>query len=330
MYLVNIQNFIIARFFYIKNMENNIDRRSFLKNLAIVGAAFTLKMKGGMEVFAQTASGAADLVAVMGGEPEAMFKRAIEEMGGIDKFVKRGQKIVVKPNIGWDKTPELAANTNPLLIKEIVSQCIAAGAKEVVVFDNTCDNWKRSYATSGIEAAAKAAGAKVIPADDKSYYTEVSLPQGKKLKSMKLHKAILDCDAWINVPILKHHGGANMSIAMKNLMGIIWDRKIFHISNLQQCIADVCTLQKKPVLNVVDAYRVLKANGPRGRSVEDVVLSKALFISQDMVAVDTAATKFFNQIREMPLDDVKHIEHGQELKLGTMDIDKLNVKRIRL
>jgi len=301
-----------------------------LKNLAIVGAAFTLKMKGGMEVFAQTASGAADLVAVMGGEPEAMFKRAIEEMGGIDKFVKRGQKIVVKPNIGWDKTPELAANTNPLLIKEIVSQCIAAGAKEVVVFDNTCDNWKRSYATSGIEAAAKAAGAKVIPADDKSYYTEVSLPQGKKLKSMKLHKAILDCDAWINVPILKHHGGANMSIAMKNLMGIIWDRKIFHISNLQQCIADVCTLQKKPVLNVVDAYRVLKANGPRGRSVEDVVLSKALFISQDMVAVDTAATKFFNQIREMPLDDVKHIEHGQELKLGTMDIDKLNVKRIRL
>ena len=330
MYLVNIQNFIIARFFYIKNMENNIDRRSFLKNLAIVGAAFTLKMKGGMEVFAQTASGAADLVAVMGGEPEAMFKRAIEEMGGIDKFVKRGQKIVVKPNIGWDKTPELAANTNPLLIKEIVSQCIAAGAKEVVVFDNTCDNWKRSYATSGIEAAAKAAGAKVIPADDKSYYSEVSLPQGKKLKSMKLHKAILDCDAWINVPILKHHGGANMSIAMKNLMGIIWDRKIFHISNLQQCIADVCTLQKKPVLNVVDAYRVLKANGPRGRSVEDVVLSKALFISQDMVAVDTAATKFFNQIREMPLDDVKHIEHGQELKLGTMDIDKLNVKRIRL
>jgi len=311
-------------------MEDNIDRRSFLKNLAIVGAAFTLKMKGGMEVFAQTASGAADLVAVMGGEPEAMFKRAIEEMGGIGKFVKRGQKIVVKPNIGWDKTPELAANTNPQLIKEIVSQCIAAGAKEVVVFDNTCDNWKKSYTTSGIEAAAKSAGAKVIPADDKSYYTEVSLPQGKKLKSMKLHKAILDCDAWINVPILKQHGGANMSISMKNLMGIIWDRKIFHVSNLQQCIADVCTLQKKPVLNVVDAYRVLKSNGPRGKSVEDVVLSKALFMSQDMVAVDTAATKFFNQIREMPLDDVKHIEHGQELKLGTMDIDKLSVKRIKL
>jgi len=316
-------------------MENNVDRRGFLKTLAVVGAAFTLKMKGGMDVFAQTmpdiqTGKAVDLVAVMGGEPEAMFKKAIEEMGGISKFVKRGHRVVVKPNIGWDKTPELAANTNPLLVAEIVRQCIAAGAKEVVVFDNTCDNWKKCYANSGIEAAAKAAGAKMLPADDKSYYTEVSLPKGVKLKDMKVHKAILDCDVWINVPILKHHGGANMSISMKNLMGIIWDRKIFHINNLQQCIADVCTLEKKPVLNVVDAYRVLKANGPRGRSVEDAVLSKALFISQDMVAVDTAATKFFSQIREMPLSDVKHLEHGERLKLGTMDIDKLNVKRIRI
>jgi uncharacterized protein (DUF362 family) len=316
-------------------MENNIDRRSFFKKLAIVGAAFTLKMKGGMDVFAQTANnaqtkGTIDLVAVMGGEPDAMFKKAIEEIGGIGRFVKSGQKVVVKPNIGWDKSPELAANTNPILVKEIVRQCLAAGAKEVVVFDNTCDEWKKCYATSGIEAAAKEAGAHVMPGNEESYYVKVPLPNGKSLKDMKLHKAILDCDVWINVPVLKHHGGANMSIAMKNLMGIIWNRKIFHISNLQQCIADVCTLDKKPVLNIVDAYRVLKTNGPRGKSKEDVVLSKALFVSQDMVAVDTAATKFFSQIREMPLSDVKYLSHGQEMKLGTMDIDKLNVKRLKM
>jgi uncharacterized protein (DUF362 family) len=238
--------------------------------------------------------------------------------------------VVVKPNIGWDKTPELAANTNPLLVKEIVRQCIAAGAKEVVVFDNTCDEWKQCYATSGIEAAAKSAGAKMLPADDKSYYGDVFLPQGKRLKNMRVHKAILDCDVWINVPILKNHGGSRMSISMKNLMGIIWDRKIFHASNLQQCIADMCTLDKKPVLNVIDAYRVLKDNGPRGRSLEDVVLSKALFVSQDMVAADTAATKFFGQIREISLEDVKYLEYGQELKVGTMDIDNLKVKRIKM
>jgi uncharacterized protein (DUF362 family) len=315
-------------------MENNMDRRSFFKKLAIVGAAFTLKMKGGMDVFAQTATdkakGIADLVAVMGGEPDAMFKKAIEEMGGMGRFVKSGQKVVVKPNIGWDKSPEFAANTNPALVKEIIRQCLAAGAKEVVVFDNTCDEWKKCYASSGIEAAAKEAGARMMPGNDESYYQKVSLPKAKKLSDMKVHKAILDCDVWINVPVLKHHGGANMSISMKNLMGIIWNRRIFHISNLQQCIADICTLDKKPVLNIVDAYRVLKTNGPRGKSQEDVVLSKAIFMSQDMVAVDTAATKFFSQIREMPLSDVKYLAHGQELKIGTMDIDNLNVKRLRM
>jgi len=300
----------------------------------MTGAALTLKMRGGTDVFAQTPANQpekpTDLVAVLGGEPDAMFQKAITEMGGIGRFVKSGYKVVVKPNIGWDKTPELAANTNPILVKEIVRQCLAAGAKEVAVFDNTCDNWKKCYESSGIEAAVKTAGGKMLPADDASYYREVSLPRGKKIKSMKVHKAILDSDVWINVPILKNHGGASVSCSMKNLMGIIWDRRIFHAMDLQQCIAEMCTLEKKPALNVVDAYRVLKTSGPRGKSVEDTAMAKALFMSQDIVAVDTAAAKFFSQIREISLDDVKHLSLGQALNVGTMDIDKLNVKRIRM
>ena len=117
---------------------------------------------------------------------------------------------------------------------------------------------------------------------------------------------------------------------MKNYIGIVWDRRIFHSSGLQQCIADVCTYSKKPVLNVVDAFRIVKANGPQGRSVADVVNTKGLFISQDIVAVDTAATKFFGQVRDMPLNHVGHLANGQKLKLGTMDIDKLNIKRIKI
>ena len=310
-----------------------MDRRKFLKALAIIGGALALKVKAGIDLFAQNTTnsgGYPDLVAVLGGEPDAMFKKAIEEMGGIGRFVKKGHKVVVKPNIGWDKVPELAANTNPILVKEIVRQCLVAGAKEVVVFDNTCDEWKRCYENSGIEAAAKSAGAKIMPGNKESYYTQVDLPQGKKLKDMKVHNAILDCDVWINVPIIKNHGGANMSIAMKNLMGIIWNRRIFHLSNLPQCIADMCSFHKRPTLNVVDAYRILTKNGPRGKSIEDVSIAKALFISQDMVAVDTAAIKFFGQIREIPLADVKYLQYGQDLKIGTMDIDKLNVKRIKM
>lgn len=311
-----------------------MDRRDFLKTLAVAGAAITVQHSEAMDVLTQTftnaGGGKVDMVAVMGGEPEVMFRRAIAEMGGMKNFVKPGQKVVVKPNIGWDKVPELAGNTNPKLVTEIIKQCFAAGAKEVTVFDHTCDDWQKCYKNSGIEAAAKAAGAKVMPAHLESYYRKVSLPQGKKMKSAKVHEAILDSDVWINVPILKNHGGANLTISMKNHMGIVWDRGFFHQNDLQQCIADICTLQKKAVLNVVDAYRILKTNGPRGRSASDVVLTKGLFISQDIVAVDTAAAKFFNQVREMPLDTVGHLANGQTLKIGTMDLDKLNIKRIKI
>lgn len=311
-----------------------MERRDFLKTLAVAGAVVTVQQSKAMDVLAQTFTNAGgekvDMVAVMGGDPDAMFRRAIAELGGMKNFVKPGQKVVVKPNIGWDKVPELAGNTNPKLVTEIIKQCFAAGAKEVTVFDHTCDDWQKCYKNSGIEAAAKAAGAKVMPAHLETYYRNVQLPQGKKMKSAKVHEAILDCDVWINVPILKNHGGANLTMSMKNHMGIVWDRGFFHQNDLQQCIADICTLQKKAVLNVVDAYRIMQTNGPRGRSASDVVLTKGLFISQDIVAVDTAAAKFFNQVRSMPLDTVGHLANGQALKLGTMDLDKLNIKRIKI
>jgi len=289
-----------------------------------------------MDLMAQTASKktatrkGADLVAVMGGEPVAMFRKAIAEMGGMGHFVKKGQKVCVKPNIGWDKTPEMGGNTNPALVAEIVKQCLSAGAAEVTVFDHTCDEWSKAYKNSGISDAAKAAGAKVLPGHEETYYREVSLPKGVKLKSAKIHKAILDCDVWINVPVLKNHGGAKMTIAMKNHMGIVWDRGYFHRNDLQQCIADICTLSKPASLHVVDAYRVIKTNGPKGRSMGDVALAKAMFVSADIVAVDTAATKFFGQIEEMPFESVQHIRHGESLNLGTTHLEKLNVKKISI
>jgi len=313
-----------------------MDRRKFLKAIALTGAATTIiKDADAMSMLSQSfktddATGKYDLVAVLGGEPEDMFRRAIAELGGMKNFISKGDKVCVKPNIGWDKTPELAANTNPKLVAEIIKQCFEAGASEVIVFDHTCDDWRKCYANSGIEDAAKAAGAKVVPAHQESYYKNVSLPKGKNLKETKIHQAVVDADKWINVPILKNHGGAQLSISMKNYMGIVWDRRFFHANDLQQCIADVCTYDKKPVINVVDAYRLMKTSGPRGKSLADVVLSKGLFISQDIVAVDTAATNFFNQAREMPLEKVEHLTKGEELGVGTRNLEKLNIKRIRM
>ncbi len=274
--------------------------------------------------------GGPDLVAVMGGEPDAMLKKALEAMGGIGKFVKKGQTVLVKPNIGWDKTPELAANTNPLLVETLIKMCYDAGAKEVQVFDHTCQQWNACYKNSGIEEAVKKAGGKMLPGNDEAYYKEVALPQGVQLKSTKLHEALIGCDVWINVPVLKNHGGAKLSCAMKNLMGVVWDRRFFHRNDLAQCIADVCTLDKKPVLNIVDAYRAMKTNGPQGKNEGDVVTLKTLIASPDMVAVDTAALKFFNQVVSLPMSEVGYLEGAQSLKVGTTEIDKLNIKRIKL
>lgn len=308
-------------------------RRDFLKTALVGAVAGAVKVDGNTLLAADKSSDPQtpnDLVAVMGGEPVELYRKGIEAMGGMKRFVKKGQKVTVKPNIGWDKTPEYGANTNPLLVAEIVKDCLAAGAAEVVVFDHTCDEWEGCYKNSGIEEAARKAGAKVAFAHDDKYYREVELPLAVKMKRAKIHEAILDCDVWINVPVLKNHGGAKMTIAMKNYMGIVWDRGYLHRHNLQQCIADATTFEKRPVLNIVDAYRIMTQNGPKGKSLDDVQLAKAIFMSTDIVAVDTAATKFFSQYREMNLDSLPYLSMAQSVKVGTMDIDSLKVERIKL
>ena len=267
-----------------------------------------------------------DLVAIKGGEADAMFDQAIAAMGGMQAFVKKGQKVVLKPNIGWDVTPERAGNTNPALVKRVIEHCLEAGAKEVYVFDNTCDKWDKCYASSGIEKAVKEAGGKIAPGNTENYYQEVQIPDGKKLKTAKVHELILDSDVFINMPILKSHSSSRLTICMKNLMGVVWDRGYWHRNDLHQCIADYATYVKKPTLNIVDAYRVMMKNGPRGVSEADVTLMKSLIISPDIVAADTAATKMFG----ITPDDVPYIGIADSMGVGTMALDKLNVHRIIL
>jgi uncharacterized protein (DUF362 family) len=311
-------------------------RRDFFKVGALMsaGAAVSLKFNGlhatlaSNEITVEVAS--PDLVGVMGGEPEVMLDKALEALGGIGNYVKKGQKIVIKPNIGWDRTPELAANTNPKLVSALIKKCLEAGASKVTVFDHTCDDWKKCYKSSGIEDAVKAAGGIMLPGNDETYYSTVSLPQGIKLKNTKIHNALIEADAWINIPVLKYHDSARLSCAMKNYMGIVWDRKFFHSNDLQQCIADICTWEKKPVLNIVDAYRMMFQNGPQGKSAADVNEMKTLIASKDIIAIDAAALQQFNSVRKLDPALVKHIKLGEDLKLGTADIKSINIRRIKI
>ena len=267
-----------------------------------------------------------DMAAVRGGEPDVMFDRAIAAMGGMGQFVKKGQKVVVKPNIGWDVPPDRAANTNPLLIKRIVEHCIQAGAKEVLVFDNTCDVWNKCYKDSGIERSVRSAGGKMVPGNTEGYYQEVDLPKGKKLKKVKVHELVLDADVFIDVPVLKSHDAAKLTISMKNLMGVIWDRRYWHRNDLNQCIADYATYSRKPDLVVVDAYNVMMKNGPRGVSKNDIVKMKAQVVTTDMVAADAAAAKMFG----VDPASIRYIRLANEMNAGTMDLSKLNISRIKI
>jgi uncharacterized protein (DUF362 family) len=300
-------------------------RREFIKSGvgSAIAAGVAIKIGTNNPLYAM--GNPYDLVAVKGGSPEAMFDKAIASMGGMQAFVKKGQTVVVKPNMGWDVPPERGGNTHPNLIKRIIEHCFNAGAKSVYVFDNTCDNWQKCYETSGIQKAAKDAGAKVVTGASESNYHEVEVRQGKVLKKAKVHELILESNVFINVPILKSHSSAKLTIGMKNQMGIVWDRRFWHRNDLHRCIADFASF-KKPDLNVIDAYYVMKRNGPRGVSVDDVITMKSQILSRDIVAADAASVKLFG----MEPDDVEYIKLADAMKVGTKDLSKLNINRIKM
>ena len=306
-----------------------MDRREFLKQtirgsvLAGSGIVFS-----GFGRFARAAAPSGppyDLVAVKGGELDVMFDQAIASFGGMKTFVPRGSKVLVKPNIGWDVAPERAGNTNPKLVGRIVAHCLEAGAKEVSVFDHTCDNWVRTHRNSGIERAVKDAGGRMVSGDSEGYYQKVSVPRGERLTETKVHELLLDADVFINVPILKHHSSSRLTLGMKNLMGVVWDRWYWHRNDLHQCIADFASF-RKPALTVVDAYNVMKRNGPRGVSESDVIPMKAQIVSTDLVAADAAAAKIFGADPE----DIRHIQLADRMKIGRMDLSALKINRIKL
>jgi uncharacterized protein (DUF362 family) len=227
--------------------------------------------------------------------------------------------------MSWDVAPESAANTSPALIARIVKHCMDAGAKRVVVMDHSIEYWENSRKNSGIDAAASGAGAVYAPADKEGYYQSVTVNGAVTLKEMMIHESLLESDVLISVPVLKHHGGAGVSISAKNLMGCVWDRRTYHASGLQQCIADFLRA-RKPDLNVVDAYRVITRNGPRGGSPSDIVDMGSQIISADVVAADTAASMMLGRKQ----GEVEHIRLAAEAGLGVMDLAKLNIERVTL
>jgi len=310
-----------------------IDRREFLKKAAALGAAgaaaLLLNRHGAPgSLWAATSSlspNYPDIVAVKGGSQASRLDRGLQDIGGIGAFVRKGQTVVIKPNIGWSREPRVAATTNPELVKRLIEQCMQAGAKKVWVFDHGCDNGPASYKASLIEGYAREGGAAVVSGDSSSSYHEVVVPGAVTMKKMQVHELILEADVFINVPVLKEHSGAGMTCAMKNLMGIVWDREAFHLRGLDQCIADSC-LFRRPALNIVDADRIMLTGGPRGHTGSQYNEQRMLILSPDIIAIDAVSARTLGKTAK----DFGYIAKGEERGLGTSDLAKLNIHRLTI
>ena len=302
-------------------------RRDFLRTSALVGGGLLVTDPLSLARAAAPAESPAQL-AIMRWDPAALAaadlataairltETAIDALGGMTRFVSKGDVVWLKPNIGWNRRPELAANTNPDVVGTLVRLCREAGAKTVKVGDHPCHPARQTYRNSGIAAATEAAGGEVVYLD-KNRFRDVELG-GRRLKTWPLYTGIIEADLVINVPVAKHHGLTDASLAMKNYMGVIGGRRNAWHQSMAACLCDI-TRFMKPQLTVLDAVRLLTAHGPQGGDLDDVALTGVVAAGTDIVALDAfGATLLGHQPTA-----IGTITAAAEQGLGTLDYRSL-------
>ncbi|MFH1777265.1 MAG: DUF362 domain-containing protein [Candidatus Omnitrophota bacterium] len=292
-----------------------LTRRDFIKKMTLagIGMVFANLRPLSSEVFAQ--SKAADIAVASGNDPALNTYQVINALGGIKKFVREGARVVIKPNIAWNRTPEQAGNTNPEIVAALVEMCNLAGAGHISVWDNTCHNSRDTYLRSGIQKAAIEAGARVhyVNMDN---FIKTKIPGAKFLPEIEIYREVLECDVFINVPVAKVHGLSTLTLGMKNLMGVIKDRPVLH-DKIHDKLPELHSIIK-PHLTVLDASRILTAHGPQGGDLKDVKIVNQVAASTDLVAVDAyGATLFGYQPK-----DIGFIVRADELGLGDMELSR--------
>lgn len=261
-----------------------------------------------------------EMAVIQGDDPAQLARRAVTELGGMSRFVARGDLVLVKPNIGWDRTPEQAANTNPDVVAEIVRQSLQAGAKRVIVTDVSCNEPRRCFQRSGIAEAAERAGAEVV-LPDPSRFREAEIG-GEILGRWQVFDAFLNVDKVINVPIAKHHALTGTTLGMKNWYGILGGPRSQLHQKIHESLVDLADFMR-PTLTVIDCYRVLMRNGPTGGNLDDVLLKKTLVASTDPVAVDAYVAKAYWNLE---VDALPYLKMAAKRGLGTYEFEKLRIR----
>jgi uncharacterized protein (DUF362 family) len=237
--------------------------------------------------------------------------------------VKKNDVVLVKPNIGWDRSPEQAGNTNPQVVAALIDMSFAAGAKRVNVFDVTCNDARRCYASSGIEQAAKGRGASVYAADDWNTL-KAHFARSSPLEGWPILRDALECDCFINVPVLKHHGLTRLTLSMKNLMGVCGGNRGKMHQDIGPILTDL-TMLLNPELTVIDAYRMLLRNGPQGGDLADVTKPETVIASTDPVLADVYACL----IAGVKPSEVPYLAAAMERGYGIGDPAKARIEEIK-
>jgi len=263
------------------------------------------------------------MVTVTGGSPERLVIEAIKALGGMNRFVSRGDVVVLKPNIGWDRVPRQAANTNPEVVQKVVELCFDAGAKKVVVTDVSCNDPRRCFKRSGIARSAESAGATVLLPEERKF-RDYRL-NGELLSVWPIFTPIVEADKIINLPIVKHHNLCRATMGLKNWYGILGGNRSQLHQNVDISIADLATFIR-PTLTILDAYRVMVSNGPQGGDLSDVRLMKTIAAGTDPVAIDA----FGASLLGIQAEKLSYLAIAQERGLGRMDFGQMNVNNIEL
>jgi len=295
-----------------------MERRDFLKDMTLAALLAGLGPKGWGQ--AAKAAGGPDLALVEGDSPGKITKEAIAVLGGMNKFVAKGDVVMIKPNIGWDRTPELAACTNPEVVRALVELSLGAGAKKVIVMDNTTNQAQRCYARSGIQAAAKEAGADV-PFINERRVKKMAI-KGEWLKEWDVLQDFIEVDKLINVPIVKHHSLCRATLGMKNWLGAVGGSRNQLHQSIDQAVVDLAAFFK-PALTVLDAYRILIRNGPQGGRPSDTKLLKTVVAGRDWVACDAMGATFL----DIPPAEMPFIKIAGQKGFGVFNLEKLRLEK---
>jgi uncharacterized protein (DUF362 family) len=300
-----------------------LDRRTFIKAMLAAGAQSVLLDLDGL-VPSVPAVEKAVLGMAEDPSPALAARKAVSLVGGFGRFVPKGSRVVVKPNIGWDRTVEQGANTHPELVKAVIEGCLAAGAAQIKVFDRTCNDPRLTYRSSGIEDAVKSIGDRRVEIfiPDRRKYVPVDVKKGKIITHWSFYEDALKADVFINLPVLKHHSLCRLTMGMKNVMGVMGDNRGAMHQDFKVRIADVNTVIVSH-LTVLDATRILTRRGPQGGDPRDVRRADTVIAGADIVAVDSLGARLFG----LAPGEVDYLIHAAERGLGQADLDRVEIRK---